>query len=56
MFCGGEMGPSSYKKNRASGVTEAAVMGEHGEQGCNDSQTQLKLLLQVTCGLPEMQT
>ena len=56
MFCGGEMGPSSYKKNRASWVTEAAVMGEHGEQGCNDSQTQLKLLLQVTCGLPEMQT
>lgn len=52
VFCGGEMGTSSYKKNRTSWVAEAAVMGEHGEQGCNDSQTQLKLLLQVTCGLP----
>lgn len=46
------MRTSSYKKNRASWVTEATVMGEHGEQGCSDSQTQLKLLLQVTCGLP----
>ena len=51
VFCG-EMRTSSYKKNRASWVTEATVMGEHGEQGCSDSQTQLKLLLQVTCGLP----
>jgi len=45
------MRTSSYK-NRASWVTEATVMGQHGEQGCSNSQTQLKLLLQVTCGLP----
>lgn len=30
VFCGGEMGTSSYKKNRTSWVAEAR-MGEHGE-------------------------